>query len=239
MLQQSLPGTYGQFKMGIRLLLQMPYQQRNILPSSAQGRNHQRNHVQAIIQIPAENALPDQLRQIAAGRRNNAYIDGDRIVRTDPGDRFFFEHPEKRCLQKRAHRLNTVQKQSASVRTLNKTDPSSGSGTVLSRTEESGFQFGFLKRRTGNGNKRPAGPRGGIVDCLSEKCLAGTGFPLNQNRGITLCDPTGNVFLSADGRTGADDVFQLRFCHMPLTGLLKTQAVLRALGILKPLQGQE
>jgi hypothetical protein len=56
----------------------MTGQHRNIFAAFAQGRQHDRKHVQAVVEVVAEEAVGDHLRQVTVRGRHQAHVNPDR-----------------------------------------------------------------------------------------------------------------------------------------------------------------
>lgn len=83
----------------------------------------QGDNVQPVIEVPAETAQPDPLRQIFIGGGENPDIYGNRIYRADADDLLFLEDSEELGLEGRADGLNFVQEQGPLVGALKQAGP--------------------------------------------------------------------------------------------------------------------
>ena len=91
----------------------MPDQIRDVFRTFAERRNADRNDVQAIEQILAEQTLGDQLPKIAIGRGDDPDIGADRCPAADGHIFPALQHAQKPRLRLKRHVADFVQKQSA------------------------------------------------------------------------------------------------------------------------------
>src|SRR5690242_7556479 len=112
----------------------MANQRRNIGTALAQRRQPDRGHIEPVKQVLAKQSLPDQLRQIAMSRSDDAYIDPDRRTTADLGIFAFPQHPQRPRLRSGRHVANLVKEQSAAPSLLETPDAPtkrSGEGPLL------------------------------------------------------------------------------------------------------------
>ena len=76
----------GSLQFRLKILQKMTGQKRNILRSVPKWRDHDREHVQAIIQVGPESASADGGNQIGIGGRNDAHVHSLRLGASDPID---------------------------------------------------------------------------------------------------------------------------------------------------------
>src|SRR5690348_2882437 len=94
----------------------MADQRWNVRAALAQWRQADRRDIEPIEQIVAELALPDQLRQIAMGRGDDAHIGADRDAPADRGVFPFLQHAEQTGLRLGRHVADFVEKQGTALR---------------------------------------------------------------------------------------------------------------------------
>ena len=100
----------------------MAHQRRNVGAALAQRRQPDRRDVEPVEQVLAEQALPDQLRQIAMRRGDDAHIDPDRRASADRGVFAFLQHAQQPGLRLERHVADLVEKQRAALGLLEAPD---------------------------------------------------------------------------------------------------------------------
>ena len=91
---RRIVGRHRTAMAGCRLQKEMLEQQRDVLAPFAQGGQRDGGNAQAIVQIATETPVFGALEQVFLGGGDDAAIDRDRGVRTEPFQRTFLQDPE-------------------------------------------------------------------------------------------------------------------------------------------------
>ncbi len=165
-------------------------QQRDILAPLAQRRDADEGDVQAVIEVLAEAAAPDQILEIDLRGRHHADVDAADLVGAERHDFPRFEHAQHLHLERRRHRLDLVEKQRAAARMLDAADP------LLERAGE-GARFmaeqlaldDVLRQRPAIHRDEGAGAaRAPAVQRLRHHLLAAAGLALHQHVDVGVGD---------------------------------------------------
>ncbi len=76
-------------------------QEREVLASLAQGRQLEREHVDAVVQVLPERAGRDRALEVAIGGGDDAHVDALIVVVADPAELLRLQHPQQLALQGR------------------------------------------------------------------------------------------------------------------------------------------
>jgi hypothetical protein len=68
---------------------------RDVARALAQRRQHDREHVQPVVEVLAERAVGDLLLEIAVRRRHDAHVDLDRLGAADPFELALLQHAQQ------------------------------------------------------------------------------------------------------------------------------------------------
>src|SRR5438093_7839561 len=101
---------------------EMADQHRNIFAPLAQGRQHDREHVQAVVEVVAEVAVGDHVRQVAVRGRHQAHVYPDRPRASQALKLLLLQGTEQFRLQLRRDIANFVEEQRPLVRQLEAAD---------------------------------------------------------------------------------------------------------------------
>ena len=99
----------------------MLHEQRDVFPAIAQRRQLDLNDIQPIVEILAEAAVLDHLRQIGVGRGDDSHVHFDRLAVADALELALLQHPQQLHLQRHRHRPDFVEEQRALIRLLEPT----------------------------------------------------------------------------------------------------------------------
>ena len=105
-------------------------QRRNVVEPLAQRRQADRHDVEAVEQILAEQALADQLAQVAVGGGDDADIGADRRAPADRGELALLQHAQQPGLRLERHVADLVEEQRAALRPARSARPRAGSAPV-------------------------------------------------------------------------------------------------------------
>jgi hypothetical protein len=78
---------------------EMAHQTRDVLRAIAQGRQHEREDVQAVVEVTAEAAVSDHLGQVAVGGRHQAHVHPKRLGAAQALELLLLEHAKQPGLQ--------------------------------------------------------------------------------------------------------------------------------------------
>jgi hypothetical protein len=159
--------------------------------SSRRSRNEgqaQPDHVQAVVQIFAEQAVAHALFQVLVGGGDHAHVRLDRLVPADAVEVAIGQHAQQACLQVERHVADLVEEQGAVLGLLEAAAPhrlGAGEGAALV-AEQLGFQQVLRDRRRVQGDERLLSARAVFMEGARDQLLAGAAFPGNQDRHVRL-----------------------------------------------------
>ena len=87
----------------------------DVLRTFAQRGQLHRKDVEAVVEVPPEQAARDHLVEVAVGARDDAHVDPARTVGADGRDGAFLEHAQERDLESRARVAHFVEEDAAAV----------------------------------------------------------------------------------------------------------------------------
>ena len=93
----------------------MAHQVGDVLGPLAQGRQADRHDVEPVEQVLAEQALADQLAQVAVGRGDDAHVGADRRAAADRGVLALLQHAQQARLRLDRHVADLVEEQGAAL----------------------------------------------------------------------------------------------------------------------------
>src|SRR5262249_10744691 len=99
------------------------YQQRDVAGPFAQRRQRDGEDVEAVIQVLPKLALPDGLRQVPIGRRDDAKIEPTRVRGADALELALLQHAQELHLHIRRHFADLVEENRPTLRQLEAPDP--------------------------------------------------------------------------------------------------------------------
>src|SRR5262249_28592098 len=150
-------------------------QQRQILEPLTQGRQLDREHAQAIVQIVPKRAFFDGPFQVVIRRRQKANVRGDGLIAADALETLFLQDAQELGLRQGRHVADLVEEQRAAGALLELADAfafGAGEGAFLV-AEKFAFQERFRNGGTIDGEKRPFGTPAVAVDRAGDEFLAG------------------------------------------------------------------
>src|SRR5262245_54118453 len=165
----------------------MPQQHRHVVAALAQRRNRQANYVETIVQVLAEFALADALREIAVRGGDNPHVDAAvDAIRANALNLAVLDEAKEQCLHPQRRLAKLVEKQRAVVR--HRGEP----GLVAVRPGEAATdmskQLGLEKRvgESGAVDRHevacPAAP--GLVNRARDDFFPNTGFADDEHLGV-------------------------------------------------------
>src|SRR5438552_3849329 len=101
-------------------------QRRNVLGTLAQRRQHEREDINAMKQVPPKLLLADASFEIAVCGDYDANVDSDGLLSANPFDLTFFEHAQQFRLHGVRHVSNLVEKDCSAVGLLELSNMTSG-----------------------------------------------------------------------------------------------------------------
>ena len=161
-------------------------QQQHVAASFPQGRQMQRNDVQAIEQILAKTPGSHFRFQIAVGRRHDAHVHFLADIAAHTLKFPFLQHPQNLDLQTQIHFPDFVQENGSSVRQLKTSGPGAQrvGKSALFMPEEFAFQQLLGNGPAVDGHKRLVGTATIVMQGPYQQFLARTGFPGDQHRAV-------------------------------------------------------
>src|SRR5690606_31087979 len=186
--------------------------QHDVVATFAQRRQLQLDHVEAVVEVLAEQALVRQCLEVPVGGGHQPHIDLLRLDRADAADLAFLQYPQQPGLGLQGQLADLVEEQGTAVGGFYQAGTAgdrAGKGALLV-PEQLGFDEGFRNRRTGYREHRRMGPGGVLVQGAGNQLLAGAGFTADQYRGHGRRDLADALEQRLHGRAGADDAHILR-----------------------------
>jgi hypothetical protein len=191
--------------MGVDELLE---EQGDVLASPAQGRQIELHHLDAVVEVPAEGAVPHLSREIAVGRGDHAHVGllgagcPERLVLP------LLKHAQQPDLQGLAYLANLVEEQGPAARQGEATGlvlrgPREGAGLV---PEQLRFEQGVGQRPAVDGHEGTVPTGAQAVNGARHQLLAGAGLALDQDGAFALRDAGERLDEPPHGRAAADDV---------------------------------
>src|SRR5690606_12157247 len=166
-----------------------------VLFAPAEGRDPDRDHVEAVKEVFAERALPDHLLQVAVSGGEDADVHLDRLVAPDPFDLAELEEPEQLDLYGRGNVAELVEKKRPAVGLFESSDPAlarAGERALLV-PEELAFDELFVQRRDVDDDERPVPQWARLVDRAGDELLPGPAVAPNEHGGTRRGNPCGHV----------------------------------------------
>ncbi len=200
------------------LLQQRLTEDRQVLQPLAQGRQAQRQDIEAIVQVGPERAGRHHGRQIPAGGGDDPHVHGAQPGRTQGLDFPFLEHAQQLGLEHEGHVAHLVQKQAAAVGELELARPRLGArpgiGSRLD-AEQLRLQQVLRNGRSVHPHQRLVGTPAGGVDGMGQQFLARARLAQEQHRRIPLRRPPGLLLDLAQLGRDADQLAE------PVLGLAR------------------
>jgi hypothetical protein len=165
------------------LLNEMRYQEGNVVQTQAQGWKGNGKHIKPVIQVHPELLLGDHGDKIPIGRSHYANIDPMSSTAAQSFELLLLQDAQQFRLEAEGHVADFIQKQRASVRSLESPYPlnySTGESTSFMAEE-----FAFQKVRGDRGtvylNERSGPAFTFLVDGTRDRFLTRSGFALDEN----------------------------------------------------------
>ncbi len=167
-------------------------QQQDVLAALAQWRYLQVQHVQAVEQVFAKGTLGDHFLQVAVGGAEDPHVDLDLTVAAHPAKAAIAEKPQQLGLQVGRHFADLVEKHRALVGQFHQPRLAAtlrtckGPGGIAEQ-----FALGKVLRQgcTVQGQERCSVSAADGMAGAGHQLFAGTGFAMDQQRGIQGGDP--------------------------------------------------
>ncbi len=189
------------------LIEELRGQQGNVLAALSQRRYAQLEHRDPVVEVLTEEALANQLHQVAVGGRQQSEVRGDLLGATDAREGSLLDYAQQLCLQQRTELRYLVQKESAAVRTLE--EPLA---QVVGAGEGAAFvakELGFLQGlRDGGAVDRDQGRIRTAtlgVDGVRNQLFARSALAMDQHRDIGGRHELDLTVEVEHGRRGPDD----------------------------------
>ena len=145
----------------------------------------QGDHVEAVVEILAEEALGDALAQVAVGGGEDAHVDLEGLVAAHALEGALLEEAEQLDLGGQRDLAHLVEEDGAAGGQL-EAPLAAGDGAgerALLVAEELALQQGLAERRAVEAHQRRLGAGAGAVDHLGDQLLAGAGLALDEDAG--------------------------------------------------------
>jgi hypothetical protein len=180
----------------------------------------QGHHVQPVVQVLPERALPHHLPEVAVGGGHDAAVHAHRPAAAHPLHHPLLQHPQQLHLHAGRHVAHLVQKQRPSGGLFELPGPGvEGVGvSPLLVPEQLRLQEGLRHRPTVEDHERPTGPAALQVDGPRHQLLSGPRLPREQDRGVRGCH---------DGRDPQHLVHGRGVAHHPLEPVGAGQVLLQ------------
>ena len=183
-------------------------QERNVARAAAQRRQLDVDHVDAIVQILAEAAFGNRLRQLFVRRQDHADIDLERLGAADLLELQLLQHAEQLHLHRRAGGADFVEEDRAAVGLqelahLVAGRAGEGAGDVA---EQFAFQQRFGKGTAGHFDERSFRPAAAAMDRAGDHRLARAALAGHQHRGPGVGHAADHLEDLQHARIAADDV---------------------------------
>ncbi len=193
--------------LGCKLLGEMVGQKQNVLPSVAQGRQVNGEHVDSVVQVRAEVPVLDRLIQVAIGGHDDPDVGRSGFVRADPLILLLLQNPQELDLNRPGEVPDFVQEERAPLGLFDPPDAGlgrAGKGALLV-AEQLAFQQSLAQRCAVDLHKRPAGAGAGIMHGRGDQFLSRPGLTADQHGGIAAGDLVNTGVDLAHGLGVADD----------------------------------
>lgn len=179
----------------------------NVLEAVAERGQSQRHHVEAVIQIFAEAAGGDALRQVGVGGGDHADVDVNGFRGADALELALLEDAQELGLRIQGHVADFIEEERAVVGLFETAGAglngsSEGSADV---PEQLGFEQGFGQGGAIDGDHGEVGARAGQVDGAGGGLLSGSGFAGDKDGGAFRADEADFFGEALDGGATADE----------------------------------
>ena len=181
----------------------------DVLPPSAQGRDRDFQHVEAVEQILPEASGGDELVEVDVGRRDDAHVHGGHPVVADAPDLVLLEHAQELALHVQRDFGYFVEEQRPVVGQFEKPHlaaPRRPRERALHVAEQLAFKQVFRQGRAVDGHERPVAALAGVVDALREQFLARPRLAHDQDVGRSGGVAAGVLDGLVDQPAAMDDV---------------------------------
>ena len=191
---------------------EMVREKRHVPRPLAERRQHDRDHVDAVEEVVAELALPDELRGVAVGRGHETDVHVDELGPADATDLPLLKRPEELGLERLGQLADLVEEERAPVRDLDhpRLGPVRAGERAALVTEQLGLEQRIGQRGAVHGNEHLGGPRALGVDRPGDQLLPGPGLSLDQDVGLGPGGLPDEVEHRRHGRALADDLVEAR-----------------------------
>src|SRR5208283_2205650 len=189
----------------------MADQRRDVVAALAQGRQHQWEHVQAVVEVTAEAAVGDHRSQVAVRGRYQAHVHADRLGAAQTLELLFLQHAEQLGLQLWGNVADLVEEQRPVVPQLETADllaDGAGEGALLV-AEQLALQEPRRDGRAVELDKGALAARAQVVKGTGDEFLARARFATNEHRGARWGDGLDLLEDPAQGVASPDDILEI------------------------------
>ena len=179
----------------------------------AQGRNPERDHVQAVEEVFAKPALPHGFGKVFVGGGDDADVHLDEPVGTEAGEGPLLKHAEELHLKIERHGADFVEEQHAPVGQLELADAAPGvrAGERAARVaEQLAFEQRVGDRPAVDADEGLVAAVAGGVDGAGHQFLSRAGFAADEDRGRGPRDPAELILEPEHGRGTSDEALDPR-----------------------------
>ena len=175
----------------------------NVLAPLGEARHAQRHDVQAVIEILAEAALAHVALEIAAGRGDDAHVDGHLLRAAEAQELLLDENAQDLALRLERHVGDFVDIERAAVRFLERADLARPAGAILGAEQ---LLLDAVGRHGGGveDDERPVGAVRLLMQKARGELLAGTRRAADQDAAVGRREAVDGAFQLIDGGRFAD-----------------------------------
>ena len=161
-------------------------EQDDVALALGEGRHHDGEDVQAVVQVLAEELLLHQLLEVAAGGGEEAHVGMQFLVAADAREGAFLQEPQELDLGLHGQVADLVEEERAAVGGLRASDAAADRARerALLMAEELAFDEVFRERGAVQGDERLVLARGKFHDGTGEKLFAGAAGAADEDGGV-------------------------------------------------------
>ena len=184
----------------------MVHQDRDVLATLAQGRQDDRDDVEAVVQVLAELGLRDELLEVALRSGDHPDVDRNRPRAADALHGAVLQHAQQLHLHGVRDVVDVVEEDRAALGELEPARPildGAGERPALV-AEQLRLDERLGEDRAAHGHERPVPPRARVVNQVGDELLAGSGFPRDEHAAVTVGNDAYEVEHRAHAGASAD-----------------------------------
>ncbi len=192
---------------------EMGDQHGDVVLAFAEGGHGDGDDVEAVEEVFAEAAVPDELVEVFVGGGEDADVDVDGEVVADTADFLFLEDAEEAALELGGHGPDLVEEEGAAVGVMEEAvlvGDRTGEG-ALAMAEEFGFEEVFGEGGTVDGDEGGVVAAGIVVEGAGDEFLAGAAFAEDEDGGVGIGDAFDHAEDVLHALAGADDLGEAVF----------------------------